>query len=170
MNYFVRDVPGKLTDENNELTPAMRMLLNDLWSEYKATEESLVLLHKQIEQHAGADDTATRLASVPGVGKPTATAITAFAGNGNQFKSGRNLAAWLGLVPREYSTGGKQRLLGISKRGNPYLRKLLIHGARSCILHLDRTKDRLGLWINKMEARGVHRNKVIVALANKLAV
>ncbi|WP_414636947.1 transposase [Acerihabitans sp.] len=79
-------------------------------------------LRKRIEQHASADDTATRLTSVPGIGKLTATAITAFAGNGNQFKSGRDLAAWLGLVPREYSTGGKQRLLGISKRGNPYRR------------------------------------------------
>lgn len=167
--YFVRDMPDKLTDENNELTPAMRTVLNELWIEYKAIEERLLLLRKRIEHHASADDTATRLTSVPGIGKLTATAITAFAGNGNQFKSGRDLAAWLGLVPREHSTGGKQRLLGISKRGNPYLRKLLIHGARTCVLNLNRTKDRLGAWIDKMEARGIHRNKVIVALANKLA-
>ncbi|WP_407668613.1 transposase [Paraburkholderia xenovorans] len=105
--------------------------------------------------------------SVPGIGQLTATAITAFAGTGTQFKSGRHLASWLGLVPREFSTGGKQHLLGISKRGNPYLRKLLVHGARSCVLHLDRTKDHLGVWISAMEAKGIHRNKVIVALARQ---
>ena len=78
------------------------------------------------------------------------------------------MAAWLGLVPAQYSTGGKSTLLGISKRGNPYLRKLLIHGARTCIIHLNRTRDRLGIWLDTLEGR-LHRNKAVVALANKLA-
>ncbi|MFC0402982.1 IS110 family transposase [Paraburkholderia rhizosphaerae] len=167
--YFVRDMPSILSDDENGLTPSMRRLLDELWQEYRCVEARLLQLRRQIESIATADDTATRLTSVPGIGQLTATAITAFAGNGTQFKSGRHLAAWLGLVPREFSTGGKQHLLGITKRGNPYLRKLLVHGARSCVLHLDRTKDHLGVWIGRMESRGIHRNKVIVALANKLA-
>src|ERR1700756_3474004 len=77
-------------------------------------------------------------------------------------------AAWLGLTPREYSTGGKTTLLGISKRGNTYLRRILIHGARSCLLHLHRDRDRLGAWLSGLEKR-THRNKVVTALANKIA-
>ena len=167
--YFVRDIPNILSDETNGLTTAMRELLQELWQEYRSIEARLLQLRRQIEAIAGADDVATRLTSIPGIAHLTATAITAFSGSGTQFKSGRNFAAWLGLVPREFSTGGKQHLLGITKRGNPYLRKLLIHGARACVLHLDRTKDHLGVWISDMEAKGIHRNKVIVALANKLA-
>ncbi|WP_175752773.1 IS110 family transposase, partial [Burkholderia anthina] len=167
--YFVRDMPSVLADDGNGLTPAMRDLLQEQWQEYRSIEARLLQLRRQIEAIAGADDVATRLISVPGIAHLTATAITAFAGTGTQFKSGRHFAAWLGLVPGEFSTGGKQHLLGITKRGNPYLRKLLIHGARACVLHLDRTKDHLGLWISQMEAKGIHRNKIIVALANKLA-
>jgi len=167
--YFVRDMPNILSDESNGLTVAMRELLQEQWQEYRSIEARLLQLRRQIEAIAGADDVATRLTSVPGIAHLTATAITAFTGTGTQFKSGRHFAAWLGLVPAEFSTGGKQHLLGITKRGNPYLRRLLIHGARACVLHLDRTKDHLGLWISQMEAKGIHRNKVIVALANKLA-
>lgn len=90
------------------------------------------------------------------------------AGNGRQFQKARDLAAWLGLMPREYSTGGKQKLLGISKRGNRYARKLLVHGARSCFRHLDRTRDRLGNWLDGLQAR-MHPNKAVVALAAKMA-
>ena len=89
-------------------------------------------------------------------------------GNGTAFDKGRDLAAWLGLVPREYSTGGKQRLLGISKRGNKYLRTLLVHGARAALPHLAARDDALGIWLRGLIAR-VHRNVAVVALANKLA-
>lgn len=89
-------------------------------------------------------------------------------GNGSALAKGREFAAWLGLVPREYSTGGKPRLLGISKRGNSYLRKLFIHGARSVVAHANRDRHVLGPWINQLEAR-THRNVLVVALANKLA-
>ncbi|WP_250494992.1 IS110 family transposase [Caballeronia sp. GAWG1-1] len=167
--YFVRDMPRIISDENNGLTVSMRQVLQEQWQEYRSVEARLLQLRRQIEAIAGADDVATRLTSVPGIAHLTATAITAFSGTGTQFKSGRHFAAWLGLVPGEFSTGGKQHLLGITKRGNPYLRRLLIHGARACVLHLDRTKDHLGVWISQMEAKGIHRNKVIVALANKLA-
>ncbi|WP_321969283.1 IS110 family RNA-guided transposase [Paraburkholderia tropica] len=167
--YFVRDMPNILSDETNGLTTAMRGLLQELWQEYRSIEARLLQMRRQIEAIASADDVATRLTSIPGIAHLTATAITAFSGTGTQFKSGRNFASWLGLVPREFSTGGKQNLLGITKRGNPYLRKLLVHGAHACVLHLDRSKDHLGIWISAMEAKGIHRNKVIVALANKLA-
>lgn len=89
-------------------------------------------------------------------------------GNGEQFRTARDLAAWLGLVPRQYSTGGKQTLLAISKRGNRYVRKLLVHGARSCFRHLNRTRDRLGSWLNGLQSR-MHPNRAIVALAAKMA-
>lgn len=106
--------------------------------------------------------------TIPGVGKITATAILAAVGDGRQFHKARDMAAWLGLVPAQYSTGGKSTLLGISKRGHPYLRRLLIHGARTCVLQLDRNRNPLGIWISRLQAR-MHINKVVVALANKLA-
>ena len=90
------------------------------------------------------------------------------AGDGRQFAKARDMAAWLGLVPRQHSTGGKTTLLGISKRGNRYLRRLLVHGARSCVLHLDRKRDRLGAWMDGLQGR-MHINKVTVALAAKVA-
>lgn len=99
----------------------------DLWQEYRSLEEKLLHVHRQIESIADADGKAKRLMSILGVGELTATVMTAFVVNGQQFKSGLNLAAWLGLDSREYSTDGKQRLLGMSKRGSAYLRKLLIH-------------------------------------------
>ena len=106
--------------------------------------------------------------TIPGIGPLAATALLAVIGDGHQFRRARDLAAWLGLVPREYSTGGKTTLLGISKRGNRYVRRLLIHGARSCVAHLNRTRDRLGNWMAGLEAR-MHVNKVVVALAAKIA-
>ena len=106
--------------------------------------------------------------TIPGIGPIGATALIAAVGDGHQFRKARDLAAWLGLVPRQNSTGAKTTLLGISKRGNAYIRRLLIHGARSCMIHLDRSRDRIGVWLNALNRR-MHRNKAIVALANKIA-
>jgi transposase len=114
------------------------------------------------------DDVARRLTTIPGIGSLGASALLAAVGDGKQFRRARDLAAWLGLTPREYSTGGKQRLLGISKRGNTYIRRLLIHGARACLIHLDKSRHRLGDWLVGLQAR-MHPNKVVVALANKMA-
>lgn len=105
---------------------------------------------------------------MPGLGPLGATALVAAVGDGAAFKKGRELAAWLGLVPRQHSTGGKPTLLGISKHGNRYVRMLLIHGARSCLKSLNRENHGLGLWMTQLEERS-HRNVVAVALANKLA-
>ena len=98
-----------------------------------------------------------------------ATALIAAVGDASGFAKARDLGAWLGLVPRQHTTGGKPRLMGISKRGNTYLRTLLIHGARAALPSLSKSDTPLGRWLKTMIERGVHRNAVVVALANKLA-
>lgn len=165
---FKLDLPRILADEENELTPAMRALIRELYEDFRALETRIAQVTREIEAQAAKDDVARRLMSIPGIGPLGATAIIAAVGDGTQFKKARDLAAWLGIVPRQHSTEGRPTLLGISKCGNPYVRKLLIHGARSCVLHLDREKDRLGTWLNQLET-GMHKNKVAVALANKIA-
>ena len=111
---------------------------------------------------------ARRLATIPGIGVLNATALVAAIGNGETFARGRDLAAWLGLMPRQITTGGKPRLVGITKRGNKYLRKLLIHGARSVLPTLATSATPLGDWLRALMQR-VHKNAAVVALANKLA-
>ena len=165
---FKLDLMKALADERNDLTPIVRKLLGELRGDLQVLEARIGELTRQIEAIASRSDVARRLTSIPGIGELSATAIIAAVGNGKQFRRARDLAAWLGLTPAQYSTGGKPTLLRISKRGNPYVRRLLIHGARSCVLHLDRTRDRLGAWLDRLEAR-MHVNKVAVALANKLA-
>jgi transposase len=165
---FKLDLSKVLADETNDLTPAIRQLMRDLWDHLQKLEQRIHDLTREIESIANRSDLARRLATVPGIGPLGATAIVAAVGDGKQFRRARDMAAWLGLTPAQYSTGGKPTLLGISKRGNPYVRRLLIHGARSCVIHLDRTRDRLGAWISELQRR-MHINKVVVALANKIA-
>lgn len=165
---FCRDLPDVLEDAENELTPRMRRLIAALWDEFRDVQHRLKMASDEVKAIAANDETARRLMSVPGIGEITATAIISAIGNPKDFRRGRDLAAWIGLVPRQHSTGGQTRLLGISKRGNPYLRRLLVHGARAAKLNLNRDKDRLGPWLNKAESR-MPPNKVTVALANKLA-
>jgi transposase len=162
------DVAAALENEANELTTAMRSLVASLLNDYQALEVRIQSLDREIERLARSDPVANCLTTIPGIGPLGATALIAAIGDGKQFKRARDLAAWLGLVPRQNSTGGRPTLLGISKRGNPYVRKLLIHGARSCLLHLDRDQHALGRWLNRLVQR-VHRNKAVVALANKIA-
>ena len=142
-----------IADETNDLTPMMRALLKELWNEFQAVDTRLAVITRNIEALAARNDTARRLMTIPGVGPIAATALLAAIGNGRLFRKARDLAAWLGLVPRQSSTGGKTTLLGISKRGNPYVRRLIIHGARSCVAHLNRQRDKLGGWIDRLEAR-----------------
>lgn len=120
----------------------------------------------EVKAYASQNDAVSRLVTIPGVGALGATAIDA-AEDGRQFCKARGLATWLGLVPAEHSTGGAQTLLGIRKRGNRYVRRLITHGARSCFLHLNRANHALGGWLSALEAR-THRDKAVVALANKL--
>lgn len=166
--YLKRQRAAILEDAEANLTPRMRHLLNRLWQEWKSVEIEIEELSGQIEAIAQEDAACQRLLTIPGVGSLVSTAMIAAVGNGSAFKKGREFAAWLGLVPKQYSTGGKSKLLGISKRGNPYLRRLFIHGARSAFLHLNRKNHRIGAWMDQLESRA-HRNVAIVALANKLA-
>jgi transposase len=165
---FKLDIARIITDETNDLTPAIRALLKELWEELKSVDIRHAVVSRQVEVLAAKDETARRLMTIPGIGPIGATALIAAVGDARQFRKARDLAAWLGLVPRQNSTGGKTTLLGISKRGNPYIRRLLIHGARSCMIHLDRSKDRMGAWLDALDRR-MHRNNAIVALANKIA-
>jgi transposase len=165
---FRLDLPRVLADEANDLTPTMRRMLSQLFEDVQRLDQRIAAATREVEALAACDDRARRLMTIPGIGPLAATALLAAIGDGRQFRRARDLAAWLGLVPREHSTGGKQRLLGISKHGNRYVRKLLIHGARSCVTHLDRTRDRLGGWLDDLQSR-MHVNKVTVALAAKIA-
>ena len=113
------------------------------------------------------DERARRLATISGIGVLSVTALVAAIGDGQSFARGRDLAAWLGLVPRQATTGGKPRLKGISKRDNVYLRKLLIHGSRAALVSLSRSETALGSWLRGSLTRA-HVNTVVVVLANKL--
>ena len=152
-------------------TPAklqMRNLIDILWGEWKTVEQQIKELTEQLERISDADAGCTRIRQIPGIGPIVATAIVAAIGNGAAFRKGRDFAAWLGVVPRQYSTGGKAKLLGISKRGNIYLRKVLIHGARAAVLRIKRDRAAIGAWLDRLDARAP-KNVVVVAMANKLA-
>jgi len=164
---FKADLPRVLSDEANDLTPAMRRLLTRLSEDVRALEARIAEVTGEIEDIAAADDTTRRLMTIPGIGPLAATGLLAAAGKATQFRKARHMAAWLGLTPREHSTGGKTTLLGISKRGSSYLWRLFVHGARSCLLHLGRSRDRLGDWLDGLQKR-MHNNKAVVALAAKM--
>jgi transposase len=165
---FRVDLPRVLADDSNDLSQAMRQLLAEVLDDIGHVDHRISSVTRQIEALADREDRARRLMTILGIGPMAATALLAAVGDGRQFRRARELAAWLGLTPREHSTGGKTTLLGISKRGNRYVRKLLVHGARSCITHMNRTKDRIGDWLDALESR-MHVNKVTVALAAKMA-
>jgi transposase len=157
-----------LEDATNHLSGAMRQLIARQREHWQWIEDQIDRCRVDIEAVAQRNNDCHRLTSVPGIGVLTATAILAAVGNASNFRKGRELAAWLGLVPKQHSTGGKAKLLGISKQGNGYLRRLLVHGARSLVQHLRRDEHELGRWITQLEQRA-HRNVVIVAVANKMA-
>ena len=159
---------GVLENAEADLTPMMRNLINVLWDEWKIVDRQIEQLGDELERISAADAGCTRIRKIPGIGPVVATAIVAAIGNGAAFRKGREFAAWLGIVPRQYSTGGKARLLGISKRGNVYLRKILIHGARAAVLRIKRDRAPIGAWLDRLDARA-HKNIVIVAMANKIA-
>ena len=161
-------MPEILENAEEDLTPRMRSLLAMLWNEWKDLELQIEEMDDEVERIASSDAACVRLRQIPGIGPLVATAIVAAIGNGAAFHKGREFAAWLGIVPRQYSTGGKARLYGISKRGNNYLRKILIHGARAVVLRSKRDRIAIGGWMTALEARAP-RNVLIVATANKLA-
>jgi transposase len=162
------EMPGILENADNGLTPRMRNLIDVLWGEWKTVEQQIKGLSDELQRIADSDAGCTRIQQIPGIGPIVATAIVAAIGNGAAFRKGREFSAWLGIVPKQHSTGGKARLLGISKRGNTYLRKILIHGARAAVLRIKRDRVPIGSWMDALERRA-HRNVLIVAMANKLA-
>ncbi len=163
-----QQMPLLIEDAEQNLTPRMRNLLEHLWEEWKSLNEEVERVSDEIEAIADGDAACQRLRQIPGVGPLVATATVAAIGNGGAFRKGREFAAWLGLIPRQHSTGGKPRLLGISKRGSIYLRRMFIHGARAMLLRVKYDTGRLGKWAHELEKR-VPRNKAVVAVANKLA-
>ena len=161
-------IPAVLENVEENLTPRMRSLIAMMWNEWKGLELQITELNDEVERIASSDAACQRLRQIPGIGPLVATAIVASIGNGAAFHKGREFAAWMGLVPRQHSTGGKARLYGITKRGNRYLRMILVHGARAVVLRSKRERIPMGSWLTSLEARAP-RNVLIIAMANKLA-
>ncbi|HET7383687.1 MAG TPA: IS110 family transposase [Pseudolabrys sp.] len=151
-----------------ELSTRIRVLIGDMLARWNALDDRIAAFDAEFAAEAKQCEAASRLTSIPGIGPLNATALVAAVGDAQTFARGRDLAAWLGLVPRQVTTGGKPRLLGITKRGSKYLRKMLIQGARSALPFLSRSSTRLGQWLRGLLARA-HSNAVVVALAAKLA-
>ncbi len=164
--HLRRALPCWLEDAENGLSERFRRLLNGLWSDLRTLDARMTELDREIAVIAQNDPVAKRLQQLRGVGPITATALVAAVGNGEQFANGRQMSAAFGLTPRQQSSGGKERLLGISKRGDAYLRVLLIHGARSVIRTSKDKGDRLSQWVTRLAARS-HPNVAVVAMANK---
>jgi transposase len=161
-------IPLWLEDQENGLSERFRRLLCGLWRDLQVLDERIEELDREIEQIARADPVAIRLQKVRGIGPLTATALLATIGDASQFSNGRAMAASFGLTPKQNSSGGKERLLGISKRGDAYLRSLLVHGARAVIRTARAKTDRLSTWAIRI-AMTRHPNIAAVALANKTA-
>lgn len=166
MNHLRAAIPMWLEDAENGLTDQFRCLLHGLWHDLKALDVRVEELSCEINRIAENDPAAKRLQQLRGVGPMVATALVAAVGNAQQFANGRQMSASLGLTPRQHSSGNKERLLGISKRGDAYLRCLLIHGARSAVYAAKSKEDRLSQWVTNLSARR-HPNVAAVALANK---
>jgi transposase len=161
-------LPAILTGTEMKLSGVVRLLVAQLKLELDQLAARLEEADALIEQTAQENEACRRLDAIPGIGPVTATALLAAIGNGAAFRKGREFAAWVGLVPREHSTGGKQKLLGISRRGNSYLRKLFVQGARAVLQFKEKQSSGLKAWLTNVSWR-THYNVVGVALANKLA-
>jgi transposase len=155
-------------EDDPRLSVRMRALIEDLHAEWRKLDERIAALDAEFVQMAREDGAARRLSTIPGIGTINATALMAAIGDARRFGRGRDLAAWVGLTPRQATTGGRPKLLGISKRGNRYLRTNLIHGARAVLPRLMAQDTPLARWVRSLAER-THKNVVIVALAAKLA-
>lgn len=165
---FKNGIPDVLEDSENGLSSIARNALRLLYADYQAITNKLTLLDDQLDGIAKAHPVINSLTRIRGIGPITAVAIFACIGSGCQFKNARQLAAWIGLVPKHSGTGGKVRLGSMSKRGNQYLRLLLIHGARTVMNWMKEKTDSLSLWARQLiQRRGKH--KAMVAVANKTA-
>jgi transposase len=166
--HLRKNLPTVIEDAEQNLSPRLRWLLDRLWQEWKQIETDVEAITDAIERISNEDARCRQLRQIPGFGPLVSTATVAAIGNGAAFRRGRDFAAWVGVVPRQYSTGGKQKLYGISKRGNVYLRRMLIHGARAVLFRVKYDTGGFGQWVQRLAQRAP-RNKVVVAIANKLA-
>lgn len=162
----IRKLPAVL--EANNLPPRLVILIEQLRDHVNYLSAEIATIERELKQVLLEDEVAQCLLTIPGIGPITASVLVTQAGDAKQFRTSRDFAASLGLVPRQYSTGGKITLLGISKRGDKHLRTLLVQGSRSIMMHIDRRTDAIGIWVRQLLER---RNSSVVAcaLANKLA-
>ena len=161
-------IEGQGEEIVHDLSPTMKRLLKGLQSRFRSIDARVTEFDKEIERAAQLDERCKRIMTVPGVGPITATAIVSQIGDAREFKSGRQLAAWMGLTPKQHSTGGKVTTLSISKAGNKDLRTLLIHGGRTVMINLGKKKDKRSEWATSLKER-VGMNKAAVAMAHKNA-
>jgi transposase len=157
-----------LAAEQISLSSRTRLQIEDQRAEWRALNGRILALDEEFAHEARTHEAARLLTTIPGIGPLNATALLVAIGRAETFGRGRDLAAWMGLVPKQMTTGGKPKLLGISKRGNVYLRKMLIHGARAALPTLSKSEAPLEGWLRGLLARA-HVNTVVVALAAKLA-
>lgn len=163
-----RIIPEILSDVENEITLLAREALNELYDLFRDLDRRIIIFDRKIDAGFRDSEVCQRIAKIKGVGPKTATAIVAAVGDGSEFKNGRHLAAWVGLVPRQFSSGDRTVLMGISKRGNQHLRSLLVHGARAVVRTAPNKTDHNNQWVNQLrERRGF--NRATVAVANKNA-
>lgn len=168
ISYVRKQLPQILEAADNGLSDLFRELLNELYEEMVHLDNRLDVMEKKLLGISAQNEDCQRLLTIPGIGLLSATALVAAIGDISVFKNGRELAAWLGLVPRQHSTGGKSTLMGISKRGDSYLRTLLIHGGRTVVRVAHKYQDRKNRWVNELDQRR-GKNISAVAVANKNA-
>jgi transposase len=167
-HHIEESLPGILEDAGNNLSGALRVLLTQLRLEMQYLNNQIEESDKLIVRICGELESCKRLVAIPGIGPITATATVAAIGNGAAFKKGRGFSAWLGVVPGEHSTGGKQKLTGTSRRGNKYLRKLFVQGAHTVLLQKTKQSSGLSTWLVNLASRK-RKQVAAVALANKMA-
>jgi len=163
-----RSVVQLISQENTRLTPILRRLAAMYLEQLDALDRWLAELQAQLHELFVQREDCRLLASVPGIGPVVATALVGTVGDPRQFKNGRQFAAWVGLTPKQRSSGGKTMLGGITKHGDTYLRMMFVQGAQAVLRFVDRRSDRQSLWLKQLLTRR-HKNVVVVALANKLA-
>ena len=164
IGFLRKKLPEVLEEENSEITPLSREIFIQLSEDLKGIDQKVKSLDKRIDTLCKQSEDCQRIVQIAGIGALTATALVSSIGDITTFQNGRHLSAWLGLVPREYSSGNKRMLLGISKRGDRYLRTLLIHGARAFISFAKKRS----VWLEDL-VRRCGKQKAYVALANKNA-
>lgn len=168
LRYVNKQLPEILEDKPEKLSEDGVWMFGQLQNQLKQLQEHIEAIEGKIKSVFDASEVCQKLDQIKGIGVLSATAIISAVGNAREFKNGRQFAAWLGLVPKQNSSGGKTRLLGITKQGNSYLRRLLVHGARSALYWAMKGSSPLSRWLTDLKNR-VGTNRAVVALANKNA-